>query len=190
MAAGAAGRFRRGGRLSRRRVIGIAATAAVFAAACGGDSAENGAESGRGTSGTITPSGPAAQQEGTPKPGGILRTRFTGNPSGLDPYANTSFRVQEQSALSYSRLFKFKNDTDPAVAYDFEVVPDLAASYEQPGDGTQLVVTLQPNATCHPAAPVNGRTVESEDVRLTLERFRAEPRNSNRRCSARRTIRW
>jgi peptide/nickel transport system substrate-binding protein len=176
-------RFISGGRLSRRRAIGIAATAAAFAVACGGDSSEDQAGSssgGQGSSGTITPSGPAAQQEGTPKPGGIYHTRFTGNPSGLDPYANTSFRVQEQSALSYSRLFKFKSDNDPTVAYNFEVVPDLAASFEQPGDGTQLVVRLQPNATFHQVAPVNGRAVESEDVRLTLERFRGEPKNTNR----------
>lgn len=183
MAGSALHRFAGRGRLSRRRVLVVAATAAAFAAACGGDSSDSDAGSGGGTqggSGTITPSGPQAQQEGTPKPGGILRSRFTGNPAGLDPYTNTSFRVQEQSALSYSRLLKFKNDIDPTVAYNFEVVPDLAASYEQPGDGTQLVLKLQPNATFHQVAPVNGRAVESEDVRLTLERFRNDPKNTNR----------
>lgn len=171
-----------GSRLSRRRVIAVAATTAAFVAACGGDSAnkDTGSGNAQSTSSTVTPSGPRAQQEGTPKPGGIFRSRFTGNPAGLDPFTNTSFRVQEQAALSYSRLLKFRNDNDPNVAYNFEVVPDLAASLEQPGDGTQLILKLQPNAAFHQIAPVNGRAVEAEDVRLSLERFRGDPKNTNR----------
>ena len=171
------------GRVTRRRALGLGAglsATAAFAAACGGGKDDQGEAGQQQAAGTVNPQAAQSIQEGTPKPGGVFRARYNGNPAGLDPHTNTSFRVQELSAFSYSRMLKFKVDADPKVAYDFDVEPDLAASYELPGDGTQLIFKLQPNAVFHPTAPLNGRPADAEDVKFSLERFRNEPRNTNR----------
>lgn len=166
--------------LSRRRAVGIGvgiAGSAVLALACGsGKSASKAEPPASGGTGAASGSGTAPSG---PKQGGQLRIRMTGTPP-LDPTANTTFRAQILAGYTYSRLLKFKTDADPAVAANYEVLPDLATGWELTSDGLQLTFKLQPNATYHSKAPVNGRAVESEDVKFALERFRTEPKNSNR----------
>ncbi len=163
--------------VSRRRLIGVGAGiagAAAFALACG--SGGNKQETHQ-----AQPQVTATAQQGGDqvKRGGAVHVRFNGTPP-LDPIANTSFRAQTMAGYTYSRLLKFKTGEDPAVAANFEVMPDLAASWEIPGDGTQVTFKLQPNAAFHNKAPVNGRAVSSEDVKFAFDRFRNEPKNSNR----------
>jgi peptide/nickel transport system substrate-binding protein len=162
--------------LSRRRAMGLGvglAGAAAVTAACGRGGGETGAKA--------IPSATQAAQVApdAPRPGGQARTRFNGTPP-LDPIANTTFRAQTLAGFTYSRLVKFKTGADPAVAANYEVVPDLAASWELPGDGTQVIFKLRANAVFHDKAPVNGRKVDAEDIRFTFERFRTEPKNSNK----------
>src|SRR5579884_1381615 len=129
--------------VSRRRLIGVGAGiagAAAFALACG--SGGNKQETHQ-----AQPQVTATAQQGGDqvKRGGAVHVRFNGTPP-LDPIANTSFRAQTMAGYTYSRLLKFKTGEDPAVAANFEVMPDLAASWEIPGDGTQVTFKLQPNA--------------------------------------------
>jgi peptide/nickel transport system substrate-binding protein len=164
--------------LSRRRALGLGAGiagASALAVACGKGGDNKAAKA------PTTPSVPAAAQQGNdgPKQGGTGHARFNGTPA-LDPIANTSFRSQMQAGFVYSRLLKFKTGSDPSVAMNYEVVPDLAAGWELPGDGSQITFRLQPNAAFHAKAPVNGRKADSEDVKFSFERFRSEPKNSNR----------
>jgi ABC-type transport system substrate-binding protein len=57
---------------------------------------------------------------------------------------------------------------------DAEVpVPVLAQSMELAGDGSSVTFTIRPNVKWHPTAPVNGRTMDMDDWRTTLERFLA-----------------
>jgi peptide/nickel transport system substrate-binding protein len=172
-------------RVTRRRALAVGAGlcgAAALLAACS-DSSDNkaGNESRRqAAQGTADPRAQQSIQPGMPRPGGTFRARYSGDPAGLDPHTNTSFRVQEQAAFPYSRMLKFKADADPKVAYDFEVEPDLAASFEQPGDGATLILKIRPNANFHDIPPVAGRTADSEDVAFSLDCFRNEPKNANR----------
>jgi len=156
------------------------AGAAAFLAACGGSSNNGDSGGEQAPAGTVNPQAAQSIQQGTAKPGGVFTARYTGNPAGLDPHTNTSFRVQEQAAFPYSRMLKFKVDADPKIAYNFDVEPDLAASFEQPGDGSTLVFKIRPNANFHNIPPVSGRTADAEDVKFSLERFRNEPKNTNR----------
>ncbi len=164
--------------LSRRRALGLGAGLAgstAFALACGKG---GGRDTGRTAPAAPTAAGGQVAPD-TPRQGGQARTRFNGTPP-LDPIANTTFRAQTMAGFTYSRLVKFKTGADPAVAANYEVVPDLAASWEMPGDGTQVVFKLRTNAVFHDKAPVNGRAVDAEDVKFSFERFRTEPKNSNK----------
>lgn len=50
-------------------------------------------------------------------------------------------------------------------------VPVLAESWEISPDGMTVTFTLRPNVKFHPVSPVNGRVMDMEDWRTTLERF-------------------
>lgn len=164
--------------LTRRRALGLGVSitgASAFALACG----RGGSQETKDARPSATSAAAQRAAEDTPKQGGSARARITGTPP-LDPIANTSFRAQQMAGHTYSRLVKFRTGADPAVAANFEVVPDLAAAWEVAGDGAQVTFRLQPTAVFHDKPPVSGRAVEAEDVRLALERFRTEPKNSNR----------
>jgi peptide/nickel transport system substrate-binding protein len=77
-------------------------------------------------------------------------------------------------------MLKFKSGPTPDITANYEVMPDLAASYELPTDGSQLTFKLQPNAKWHNIAPVNGRALTAEDVKASFDRFRAAPKNTNK----------
>jgi peptide/nickel transport system substrate-binding protein len=171
-----------GQRITRRRALGVGAGitgAAAFALACGGGGGTKEAANTAPQPQASVAAGQSEPQQAGPKQGGQVRVRFTGTPP-LDPFANTTFRAQTLAGYTYSRLLKFRTGEDPAVASNYEVVPDLAAAWEIAGDGTQLTFKLQPNATYHAKPPLNGRAVDAEDVKFAFERFRSEPKNSNR----------
>jgi len=169
-------------RLGRRWLLaagGSAGLGAAFLAACGGDSDDAGdSPSGAVQEATVISSTQTAQQ-GAPKPGGALSLRASGN-APLDPYANSTFLTKTLAGFVYSRLERFKTDLDPAVSSRFEIEPDLAESVEITPDGLTWTYKLRDGVTWQDTAPVSGRALEAEDVKLSLERFRTEPRNNNR----------
>lgn len=181
-------RFSQSGRSWQRRQVlgtGLGAGAAAFLAACGGDSKDDGSSgSGSGGSGTIreatviSSTQVAGATQGTPKPGGTLSLAATGNPP-LDPYANATFLALTLTSFVSGRLLKFKTDPDPAVSSRFEIEPDLATAVETP-DGLTWTYKLRAGVKWQDVAPVSGRAFDSEDVRLSFERYRNEPRNTNR----------
>lgn len=162
-----------GVRLTRRRALGGAlSSGAVLLAACGGKRPQDDVVQ----QGTAVP--PAPAPTAAPKPGGILSLRVTGNPP-LDPYTNSASLSQSLAGFTMARLLKFKTDPDPAISSRYETESDLATRVETSPDGLTWTYRLRP-ARWQDIAPVSGRMVDSEDVRLSLERFRAEPKNSNR----------
>ena len=165
------------GRLTRRRAL-VLGGAAGFLAACGGGTKEQPAARATVAPGA-QPTTAAVAAEGTPKPGGTYTWADNGDVP-LDPTNNPTYRAQDLAGFTYSRLLKFKTGPTPEVFFNYEVVPDLAASWELTNDGLQVTFKLQPNATFHNKPPVNGRSVTSEDVKFSLERFRAAPKNTNR----------
>ncbi len=170
-------------RRSRRRFLGGAA--AVSAGAAGlalvgcGDDDDNGGGSGLATptpapNATPTPSDPFANA----KRGGTYRITFTGDPPSIDPYGNLSFLTKGYAAYVYSRLFKY--NTGPGVRQaDLRPVPDIAESAEASPDGLTWTIKLKPNVRFHNVAPVNGRAVDSDDVKYSWGRATAET-NTNR----------
>lgn len=172
------------GRLTRRRTLALSG-AAAFLAACGGsDKVETPGDGGNQGAAATTGSGaqPAtavAQTTETPVAGGTFTWSDTGD-APLDPTNNTTYRAQVLSSFTYSRLLKFKTGPAPETALNYELLPDLAASHEAIGDGTQITFKLQPNATFINKPPVSGHAVTSEDVKASVNRFRTSARNTNR----------
>jgi peptide/nickel transport system substrate-binding protein len=170
-----------GRRISRRTGLRTGSLAAVgsaaWLAACGGGETDGDAQQGAATRTGVR--NQVTAPSGQPKRGGVLSYRISGTPP-LDPHTNTTFRAQVQAGHTYSRLLKFKTGHDPSVAYNYEVQPDLAQSHEIADDGLRITFKLQPNATFHTKPPVNGHPVTSEDVKVSLERFRSSPQNANR----------
>ncbi|MGE0542474.1 MAG: ABC transporter substrate-binding protein [Dehalococcoidia bacterium] len=164
--------------LTRRRVLALSGTAAFLAACGGGDDSDEGGTGQAAGTGT-QPANTAAADEGTPKVGGTFTWSDPGD-TPIDPTNNPSYRAQVISGYTYSRLLKFKTGPTPEVSFNYEVTPDLAASHELLGDGTQLTFKLQPNAKFINKAPVNGRAVTAEDVKASFERFQTAPKNTNK----------
>jgi peptide/nickel transport system substrate-binding protein len=169
-----------GARLTRRRALALTGTAAFLAACGGGGSSDTASEQGAPSADiSATPTNVANEDTGTPKVGGTFTWSDPGD-TPIDPTNNPSYRAQTISAYTYSRLLKFKTGPTPDVSFNYEVMPDLAASYELTEDGMQLTFKLQPNAKFINKAPVNGRAVTAEDVKATFQRFQTAPKNTNK----------
>jgi peptide/nickel transport system substrate-binding protein len=170
-------KVRRSGVRSRRRVFGGAAAggAGLFLAACGGsDSKDSGSSTGNAPAGTL--STPAATS-GDPIVGGVLNVSRPVDYS-IDAIIDSTSAANTFAAHVYSRLVKFKSNTDPAKAGAYEMEPDLA-SFEQPDQQT-YIFKLNPEAKFHNRPPVNGRKVTAQDVVLSYRRTVTETKNTNK----------
>lgn len=173
-------------RYARRRVLAggsvIAAGAAGLALVGCGDDDDTGGNGGDGGGGGTTPTATATQPPAEqPKAGGILRT--AGGPVGsqLDIHkTNTPYEsagVWHWAGNFLVRFGAYEPNVGLPEADLAETLPEIT------DDGTTLIFTLNPAATWQNKAPVNGRAVDAEDVKLTFERIMnpdvASPRAGN-----------
>jgi peptide/nickel transport system substrate-binding protein len=159
-------------RLSRRNLIAASAAASAvgaLAAACG---------TGRKSSSSGTGSGATQASGGQPQPGGTFQYSDISNPT-LDPHTNGRYFTMKAVGGVMSRLLKYKTGADPKVADAHDIESDLALTVESP-DAVTWTVKLRPDTKFHNVAPVNGRLVDSEDVKATFDRALNEPKNVNR----------
>jgi peptide/nickel transport system substrate-binding protein len=106
----------------------------------------------------------------TAKKGGVLRIAEREAP-GLDPHLSISFLTHSYVSLTYSQLVRFPNGPEQKSPTDFAILPDLAEKWTVSRDGTVYTFTLRKGVKFHNKPPVNGREVEAEDVKFSLERF-------------------
>ncbi|MBK8561576.1 ABC transporter substrate-binding protein [Candidatus Amarobacter glycogenicus] len=160
-------------RKSRRRFLGGALATGAGASAlalvgCGDDDDDGGDSLATPTAGaqaTATPVDPLAGA----KKGGVYKIDAAGDPPTLDPYGNISFLTKGAAAAHYSRLFMYK--AGPGIAYgSVRPTPDAAQSAEASPDGMKWTVKLKPNVKFHNLAPVNGRAMTTEDLKVSWER--------------------
>jgi peptide/nickel transport system substrate-binding protein len=149
----------RGGRVSRRRLLhgaalGTAGLTAAGLAACAARPSGS------------KPAQPAAAA--APKSGGRLAVQIATDPFDWDTtIAGKSAPNGGGDALAYDTLLAFKQGPD--VPYEhFDLIPSLAAKYEQP-DSTTYTFHLRPGLKFAPVAPVNGRELTSADVKWSFE---------------------
>jgi peptide/nickel transport system substrate-binding protein len=113
---------------------------------------------------------PALAQQ--PKRGGILRIADREAPN-LDPHLTISFLTHSWANMVYSQLVRFPHGPEQKHTADFSILPDLAEKWEYKTP-TTLVFTLRKGVKFHNKPPVNGREVTAEDVKYSLERFKAK----------------
>ena len=118
----------------------------------------------------VLPPGDALAQ--TPKRGGILKIADREAPN-LDPHLSVSFLTHSWANMVYSQLVRYAHGPEQKHTADFTVVPDLAEKWEYKSP-TVVVFTLRKGVKFHNKPPVNGREVTAEDVKYSMERFKAK----------------
>jgi peptide/nickel transport system substrate-binding protein len=107
-----------------------------------------------------------------PKYGGIVRMAER-EPPNLDPHLSISFLTHNAASLVYNGLVRLTYVNEQKSPNDLTVVPDLAERWEYVDDKT-LVFSLRKGVKFHNKPPVNGREVNAQDVKYSLERFAAK----------------
>ena len=97
---------------------------------------------------------------GAPVQGGTLRAALTASAPTLDPHSGTHLAIREVGLHIFESLLTFDAK--------FQVVPQLAERWEVSPDGKVYTFTLRKGVKFH-----NGREMTAEDVRVSVERFRA-----------------
>jgi peptide/nickel transport system substrate-binding protein len=114
--------------------------------------------------------GPALAQ--SPKRGGTFRLPVN-DAAGLDPHQSSAFMTHVYASLVYNHLVRFPAGPEAHGPGDHRILPDLAEKWELTTP-TTVVFTLRKGVRFHRKPPVNGREVTAEDVKYSLERFRAK----------------
>ncbi|HTE84412.1 MAG TPA: ABC transporter substrate-binding protein, partial [Dehalococcoidia bacterium] len=104
-------------------------------------------------------------------------------PPSFDTQANPDPATTSFACAVMSGLLRFRLDPDPEVSARHALEPDLAASWEAP-DASHWILHLRPDATFQSIPPVNGRPVESEDVRASFTRQAGIAQSQNRAVAA------
>ena len=78
-----------------------------------------------------------------------------------------------------SRPFRFKTDSNPNTINNHDIESDLALSAESP-DASTWTVKLRTDAKFQNTTPVNGRSVQAEDLKATFVRALKLTNNPNR----------
>ena len=97
---------------------------------------------------------------GAPVQGGTLRAALTASAPTLDPHSGTHLAIREVGLHIFENLLAFDAK--------FQIVPQLAERWEASADGKVYTFTLRKGVKFH-----NGREMTAEDVRASVERFRA-----------------
>ncbi len=152
-------------RLSRRRALaatGAAGLGAAFLAACGGDDKGPRQEA----SGLVTKKVDTSKEA---KAGGAIKLQQTSDTPTLDVISGAVASLSTVTPYAYSRLTMMKPGYMQKA--DGSVIPDAAEAMEWSPDGLQLTFRIRQNVKFHNLAPVNGRTLDVEDILYSWGRF-------------------
>ncbi len=158
-----------GQRLSRRRAMQVAvatgaAASAIAFVGCSSDDKDGGSS----TPGAGKTPGSSA---GTPKLGGTLQGTVS-LVLGKDPHKAATFLTHALASYSYSRLMRFKTQSEDLPQADwYTPVPEVASKVENP-DPLTYVFTLRGDVKFHNIPPVNGRLLNADDVVYSFNRYR------------------
>ena len=156
-------------RISRRRALattGASAAAAAFLAACGGGDS-GGSETGGDATGLVTKPVDTTNQA---KRGGTIKDRVAADTSTLDPIGPVA-PLNSPARHIYSTLVRQKAGYLEPMTFDLS--PDVAESWEYSPDRLAITLKLRQNVKFHNKPPVNGRTLDAEDVIASWNRWKA-----------------
>lgn len=143
-------------RVSRRRLlqasaVGGAALAGLPLIGCGGGGSAD--ERGQGgTSSQPTRGGTLRLSVGSTSYTDVMDPHTSGFQAGFiyDLIGNTAFRLSPGGT---------------------ELQPELVASYEIPGDGSEIILKVRQGVRWHQKPPTNGRALDAEDVAFNINRI-------------------
>jgi ABC-type transport system substrate-binding protein len=150
-------------RLSRRRALqitGMTSAGAAFLAACGGDDGKPSS-----SSDLVAQPKDSFAQAAT---GGTMKLYVTAEPQTLDP-ATPVAPLNFISGYVYGTLLNEK--PGHLEQPQFELYGDIAESWETSPDRLQITLKIKPSVKWHNKPPVNGRTVDVDDVLFSWDRY-------------------
>jgi len=158
-------------RTSRRRALagsGALVAGAALLAACGGgsDSGSSKSTSGEAKSDLLTKPVDTAKQA---KRGGTSKWLFTSENATLDIHV-AGAPLNTPRCMVYSDLIMSKPGHLEQPGYT-EYLPDFAQAWEVSPDKLTITFKLHENVKWHNKAPVNGRVVDVDDLKMTWDRF-------------------
>ena len=102
---------------------------------------------------------------GKEAPGSVkneITVALTADITSLDPQGHNDTKSEAVSFLVFNRLFRLNTD--------FEVIPDLAESWEQPSE-TEWIIKIKEGVMFH-----DGSEMTAEDVKFSLDRSKTMPK--------------
>jgi peptide/nickel transport system substrate-binding protein len=99
--------------------------------------------------------------------GGVFKDRIHGDTTTFDPFTPNQ-RLNVVTGVVYSSLVKTKPYKGEGIS---EVGPDAIESWEWADDGLSVAMKMRPNVKFHNKPPVNGRTMDIQDVLFSWKRF-------------------
>jgi ABC-type transport system substrate-binding protein len=156
-------------RVSRRWFLGaagaVAGTAGIASFSCGGGKGPRTPSPAGGEPSPTAGATPSATRPPAGQQGETLRyTGFVASDGVYDPHKTQAGPFYGEQALVFSRLLAYQSQSDGTIAVD------LADKMPEQPDPLTLVFTLNQNARWQDRAPLNGRGVTADDVRLSVER--------------------
>ncbi len=100
----------------------------------------------------------STQQPSAPTNGGTLKVAYPANPSTLDPHLTTNQSTRDVARNIYEQLVTLNKN--------YEVVPQLAESYEVSEDGKVYTFHLRQGVLFH-----NNKEMKAEDVVASMEKW-------------------
>lgn len=168
-------------RIGRRRALaalGGSAAAAAFLAACGGDDDSSSTGAGTGSTGSSTGAGTGSDRSGLvsqpvdttsqAKRGGTLKWYAPNEPAHFDVQLD-QVAMNQHKNLVYGHYVNEKAGVLESPRFE-EYVPEMMESWEVSPDGLEVSFKLRQGVKWHNKAPVNGRTLDAEDVIFSWDR--------------------
>ncbi|MEX3712220.1 ABC transporter substrate-binding protein [Cytobacillus horneckiae] len=93
-----------------------------------------------------------------PQSGGTLNIAYPTQPQTLDPHETTAEATRDAAKVIYEALVTLDEN--------YEVIPQLAESYEQNDDGSVITINLRKDIKFH-----NGETMDADDVIASMNKW-------------------
>ena len=105
--------------------------------------------------------------------GGTLALAQRSDPPTFDPHATSFSLLTNHVHLTHNRVIRYKSLAWPEEARygDLVFFPDLAETWEIDDTGTKFTFHLRKGVKWHDREPLDGRELNSEDIRLAWKRM-------------------
>ncbi len=105
--------------------------------------------------------------------GGTLALAQRSDPPTFDPHATSFSLLTNHVHLTHNRVIRYKSLAWPEEARygDLIFFPDLAETWDIDDTGTKFTFHLRKGVKWHDREPLNGRELNSEDIRLAWKRM-------------------